>query len=498
MAAWPAAPLTIPTYYIRHGQSQWNAVQTAARLEGRSEAEVKAMGDDEAHTDSPLSALGVRQGLTLQRQLFHAVAPPSDDCPCSSAIPCNRSLALALSCAFAEPRLPPVLFTSNLRRAADTTLLAMRPVVEGSSGLDVLVLPALQETCSHADCMPLPQQPSSAATGRSPLQPPDEIDESADTAHGNGVRRTVFTAQRDARVQAEAELEAEREAAVASGAPSPGADTHSGFAPFLDEAYRTRLALHPVPYDVWDDRRNLMGGTAPSAADWKRLHARGSRGEANRLRPFLARTADVLDRMIVSARQAQTPAAVEAAAASAAAGEGGGGGGGAVLPPVVIGAHSRMLRELLYVFLRGQSEVTLRHAPPQPTTVALAWDAANNAPECAQLAGELTRMANAGVLAFDLRLAPTGRARSLPTLTLTNCRLAEGAAVLPRKPKGAPAVEASSSSVLSTVAGLAGLSDVGASQLLLAGVFVVGMRLARMWFGRRAAAKRAGEEKRSD
>ena len=480
--AWPAAPLTIPTYYIRHGQSQWNAVQTAARSSGRSEAAVKAMGDDEAHTDSPLSALGVRQGLMLQRQLFHEVAPPPDDCPCSSAIPCNRSLAHALSCAYAEPKQPPVLLTSNLRRAADTTLLVMRPVVEGDSGTDVLVLPALQETCSHADCIPLPQQPSSVATGLGPLRPPDEIDEPPDAPH-SATRRTVLTAQRDARVQAEDEMQAERKAAAReSGAPVPGDDggAHSGFAPFLDEAYRTRLALHPVAYDVWDDRRNLMGGTAPTVTDWKRLHARGARGEAARLRPFLARTADVLDRMLVSATQAQTPAAATAAAAA-------GGGGGAVLPPVVIGAHSRMLRELLYVFLRGQSEVPLRHAPPQPTTVALAWDAATNAPECAALAGELTRMANAGVLAFDLRLAPAGEARSLPTLTLANCRLAEGAAVLPRKPKGAAAAEASPSSG-------------GASQLLLAGVFVVVvvMWLARMWFGNRADTRRAGKEKRLD
>ena len=43
-----------------------------------------------------------------------------------------------------------------------------------------------------------------------------------------------------------------------------------------------------------------------------------------------------------------------------------------------------------------------------------------------------------------------------------------------------------------------GVAEIVAALLLLAGVFVVGMRLARMWFGRRAAAKRAGEEKRSD
>ena len=55
---------------LRHGQSQWNAAQTASRRSGVPEDETKALGRKEEFTDSPLSALGVRQGLNLQRRLF--------------------------------------------------------------------------------------------------------------------------------------------------------------------------------------------------------------------------------------------------------------------------------------------------------------------------------------------------------------------------------------------------------------------------------------------
>ena len=78
--------VTVPVYYIRHGQSQWNALQTAERATGRPESEIKAIGDRAEFTDSPLSAKGVGQGRALSRQLFGpAPSPPAAPSPRSQA-----------------------------------------------------------------------------------------------------------------------------------------------------------------------------------------------------------------------------------------------------------------------------------------------------------------------------------------------------------------------------------------------------------------------------
>ena len=63
------ATATARVYYIRHGQSQWNAEQTAMRKSGLSDAAIKKIGDEERFVDSPLSARGVNEALTLQRNL---------------------------------------------------------------------------------------------------------------------------------------------------------------------------------------------------------------------------------------------------------------------------------------------------------------------------------------------------------------------------------------------------------------------------------------------
>ena len=52
------ATATARVYYIRHGQSQWNAEQTAMRKSGLSDAAIKKIGDEERFVDSPLSARG--------------------------------------------------------------------------------------------------------------------------------------------------------------------------------------------------------------------------------------------------------------------------------------------------------------------------------------------------------------------------------------------------------------------------------------------------------
>ena len=64
-----SATATARVYYIRHGQSQWNAEQTAMRKSGLSDAAIKKIGDEERFVDSPLSARGVNEALTLQRNL---------------------------------------------------------------------------------------------------------------------------------------------------------------------------------------------------------------------------------------------------------------------------------------------------------------------------------------------------------------------------------------------------------------------------------------------
>ena len=388
-AAWPAAAVTLDTFYIRHGQSQWNAAQTASRRSGVPEDETKALGRKEEFTDSPLSALGVRQGLNLQRRLFE------DPVSCAESAN-NRSLAVALACR------EPVLLTSNLRRAVDTTLLAMRPLVD--RGRDVVVLPALQETCSMTDCTPSPRQPASEATGRGPLAPAGEAEKAQTIAE-----YTVLSRQREAREQAAAE-----EAGTGAAA--------DGVSAFLDAAYPSRLTV--APHTLWNDRRSVPDDFDADPA-----------AVSARLRPFLERLADVLDAML----QLSEPAAGGAEGA-----DGGAARAAPARPPVVIGAHSRFLRELLYAFHTRQ-QLTLTRHPPQPAAVQLAWDGTANAAECAALASQETRMANCGTLAFELRLAPAdaaagaagGGAEQLPRLTLANCRLDAGAAVLPRR-EGAP------------------------------------------------------------
>ena len=135
---------TARVYYIRHGQSQWNAEQTAMRKSGLSDAAIKKIGDEERFVDSPLSTRGVNEALTLQRNL--TLTPDAPWYTLGGVARC----ALARTC-------EPLLLTSNLRRAIDTTLLGLRPILESAVDYGlyrVLVLPALQETCGHADCVP--------------------------------------------------------------------------------------------------------------------------------------------------------------------------------------------------------------------------------------------------------------------------------------------------------------------------------------------------------
>ena len=139
--------------YVRHGESSWNDHQRnllalQQKFGNPTEAEIKQIGEEARWTDAPLSDAGVGQGEGLAHLLFAAEGAAAQG-PLRTTVRCAR----ARTCA------APRILTSNLRRAIDTTLLGLRPLVSGLDVARVRVVPALQETCSHADCVPLPLSP---------------------------------------------------------------------------------------------------------------------------------------------------------------------------------------------------------------------------------------------------------------------------------------------------------------------------------------------------
>ena len=96
------ATATARVYYIRHGQSQWNAEQTAMRKSGLSDAAIKKIGDEERFVDSPLSARGVNDALTLQRNLTLTPDAPwytlGGVARCALARTCAPAALLTSSC----------------------------------------------------------------------------------------------------------------------------------------------------------------------------------------------------------------------------------------------------------------------------------------------------------------------------------------------------------------------------------------------------------------
>ena len=221
---------SIPVFYVRHGESVWNAAQGEARKEGRSEAVVRALGDELRFTDAPLTPKGVAQALGVRERLFSDGAA--------------GSLAALLRCAMAREGCPfPQLFVSNLRRAVDTGLLAFRPLIEARADDDhVVALPSLQETCWYADCVPLPraaggslEPPPLGATGDVPLP------SSPPTTHGEQLVRYVLELQSSA-------LDKSLDAST------PAADSQ-----YLRDAYARRLTLAPHAR-FYDDRRRMADG----------------------------------------------------------------------------------------------------------------------------------------------------------------------------------------------------------------------------------------------
>ena len=304
----------VRVWYVRHGQSQWNAEQGAQRELKTAEARINAIGDELRFTDSPLSAKGVQQALTLSTLLF--AEPLSEEEPA-------ESLRSALRCAANGTCPPPRLLTSNLRRAIDTLLLALRPLLSARS-LSVPVTPLLQESSHKQDCTP------SSLGANGALLPPHNLRGGA--APPNGGTPNGGTSAPNAnlahlgqtnREMAAAAL-ASQAAALAAAVPAAGGGTDEGLAHFLEHAYTTMLALDRRR--TYDERRRVPPGA---------MQLQSGAERAARLAPYVERLGELLEGFV---------------------------GGG---EPLLVVAHSHLLREMLWFFLNG-FEVRRKSPSPPP------------------------------------------------------------------------------------------------------------------------------------
>jgi bisphosphoglycerate-dependent phosphoglycerate mutase len=361
-------PQSIQVFYVRHGQSMWNQAQKAGRDSGMSEPAVRALGDEEQFTDAPLTAKGVKQAIELRTRLFGA-----NDARGALGALIQRAEQGSIS--------PPAVLTSNLRRALDTALLSMRPVIEKGS---LTVVPAMQETCHYSDCTPLPRT-STGAIAAPAVQ-------NAQTAHAALV----------------AQAKAHEEAASASDVA------------FVREAYVRGFRL--APHQVYDDRRRRREGE-----ELQSIVARDQPAFEAAMAPLASRVGDILSAVLAAASSPSTglPAVAEGVAAAAPS-------------AVVLAAHSRLLRELLFSFHARRLST-----PAGPTSVpsaqpawGLKWDDSTNSADCAALASDHFTLNNCGVVSFELFVCVPGKstaACAAPQITLRNCALDASSKVEPRK-----------------------------------------------------------------
>jgi hypothetical protein len=365
-------------HYIRHGESQWNAEQSAAREERMAETALRALADEPRFIDSPLSPKGVEQALALGER--HRALNEDNDM--------SSSLHRLLGCAANSACPAPTLFVSNLRRAIDTGLFVTRPLLDAQPQLRVHVLPALQETCHHADCTPLP-------LGEDGLlePPPSTAAEARQGSSSPAITNTVLAAQAWA-------LEAKASTAEAEWLRSVG---------------YSRLRLTRLPH-AYDDRRRVPDDLSLRAATLL-----GDTEFAQALRPLSSRLGDIFT------------AALDSAAGSTVERH-----------PVVLTAHSRLLRELVYAFKSNRLTAPVAGLPD----VALVWDARSNAADCSALGDESTKLSNCGSISFDVdlemergcRLGDDGCDRPA-TLTIRRCVLGYSSLIISRV---APALAAPS------------------------------------------------------
>ncbi len=397
-------PTSVRVHYIRHGQSVWNDHQHTQRRRGVDEATIKKQGFEPQFTDAPLTGQGVRDALELREILESAWLPGlfgwygrADD------------LGGVVRCVSEERGCapPPKVFVSNLRRAITTAMVVLRPMIAPMTVLPnkwepwLHVLPALQESCHYADCVPLPR-------GGGDLLHPALPSASEETFKAAGIRGLSLGLDGDdSKLVADVLRDEARHAY--------GVDTK--LCRYLHLAYQYTLAM--VPHFVYDDRRRLPDGALDAVVADPSL-ARTT------LAPLASRLGTILAPLLESAAEAAT--------------------GGRPDAEVVLVAHSRLLRELLFAFVRADQmrvQINRTHHPAShgrdsdetPAELHLDHDAATVHAACAALADERRSLSNCGVVTFDLELCKPPECER-PTLTLRNCALGPNGRVVPRKGGG--------------------------------------------------------------
>lgn len=429
---------SVRVYYVRHGQSVWNRDQNELRRKGASESEIRAMGQDRLYTDSPLSKEGVRQALELRRFLFPERIR-------YSAWPFYRkhgqdghfselpdSLASHIRCAMMGACPPPRLLASNLRRAIDTLLLALRPALEAPpfEKLGLLVVPALQETCSYSDCMPTARYKGGMMIEPLPGQMTEralaEVLERVDGEDKELVKAILLLQAQGLYDETVIELRLSSlppmneiihkdldylssfRRLVAShlgfwtSVPTPQVSV-ADHCTFLRNNYQKHVAI--ASGMTFDDRRRMPTGLM---ANWS-----ATPHQLDEIRPFLQRVEDIMatvfDTTLFHPGDSTTAS---------------------MRDTIIIGGHSRFLRELLFLF-RSKQQITCRFQREGDALPTILEWASSNSRECLALSFEEWKLSNTGAVTFDLELCmpPTCGAT---ILTLKGCKLDAGGRVYPR------------------------------------------------------------------
>jgi len=439
---WVVASVTtanpsIRVHYIRHGMSVWNAEQAKARASGENDENVKALGKRNMFVDAPLSERGVAEALALRSRLF------SDGTD-------SGELGALVRCATEKTCPAPLLFTSNLRRAIDTGLLALRPLLESDASRRMTILPALQESCHYTDCTPLALNDGVAGAHPWSAQPASD--------DGNGLLRAPSRALApsssvpDGAAPTTTAASALAAAANASTAPelldailamhgaalaaAAGADElayvrETYLTSAIESAFRDGLTSERPRMEVYEqtklgvpeyncDRRvadgvSLKQVTTMARSAWERA-----------MNPITERAAVLMLRVLEDSGTFPS-------------------NGDVTPPPVVITAHSRLLRELL--FLSKSNMVSLM--TPVKKMGWPRWDFRGDAStwshDCAALlASDEWRLSNTGVVSFDVEVCVNSKEWGTledgetlrcdrPTITLKNCVLGPGSKMVPRK-----------------------------------------------------------------
>ena len=394
-----AGAATLRVHYIRHGQSIWNAAQAEARLRGDSEAAVKALGHEEQFMDAPLSAEGVKQALTLRGRLFNGIG--------------GGELGDLLRCAVSGGNCqPPLVLTSNLRRAIDTALLALRPALDVSGGgQKLLSMPALQETCHYRDCTPLPLREvvdDDVVPGVLHAPVIASLARSADEKSETPLLKMIVEMHGHALESAASASDAAFVRGAYRGAQFESAAAVSG-------SHLALLALYEqaaVDASTYHDERRL-----PDALKLRELSALPVDAFEKTARPLTDRLSTLLHKMLPATGAFPSDPEAE------------------ILPrPVVIAGHSRLLRELLYFFNVNRA----RAMAPRRVAEWHDWSLRSDglSADCAALATDEMRLSNTGVVSFDLQVCvPSERGQcDEPTVTMSNCVLGAGSKVIPRTP----------------------------------------------------------------